>query len=233
MGLDDENTGGSVVSLSTQVEGTIAAEKAERISDLLESLSVIFEKIKDFYAVEGAERQQIAVEIDQMVSELIYAVDAGQFSLFTEEERSRLEALKDRKINEITDYIGNLVDLYSLIETREDVIGLMDIQKGDRFSLQRAFLVKFLAAIQRFTDDQSAESLIKIRALVKIYERMQIEESIEQEAVIMHCKRFTAFFNSNLMACLRRDESVRIAVLDEISNGADSLLASLKPVARA
>lgn len=203
------------------VEETVAAEKEKCISGLLESLRAIFDKLKDFYAAKEDAQQHIAREIDKMVSEL----DAGQF-----EEG---EALKNRKINEIGSYIKTLVELYSALGMRSDVIGLVDMRTSDRFSLKRDFIVKFLVAIEEFGATQTVDDLIRIKALVKAYERMEIVESIEQEAVIMHCQKFIDFFNSNLMACIRSDGAIQGAILDEICDGVESLLGSLKLVVKA
>ncbi len=217
------------------VEGTVAAEREKRITGILKTLQVIFDKLEDFYAAkdEGEDTQYISLEIDKIVSELIYSVEAGQFSLFSEEERGQVEALKNREINEISSYVKVLIELYSALGMRNDIIGLVDMQVTDRFSLKRDFLVKFLVIIEEFRMIPTVDNLIRIRALVKVYERMRIAESVEQEAVIMHCERFSRFFNLNIMACIRSKEDVQNDVLDEIYAGAESLLLSLKPVVKA
>ncbi|MFC1655480.1 hypothetical protein ACFL3C_01295 [Patescibacteria group bacterium] len=237
MGLPMDREAGSSFPLSTQVEGTVAAEQEKRILDILGSLSAIFAKVKEYYAVEAKEEEarQLAEEIDRMVSELITSFDAGQFSLLTEEERDSIDALRagNREINAIGTYVETLVDLYSSIGTRDDVIGLIDLQSNDRFALQRAFLVKFLAAIQEFKNDQTVDNLIRVMSLVKAYERMQIKESIEQNGAKRHCERFRGFFNGNVMTCLRANGAFQDDVLDKIYEGANSLLGTLKATIQA
>lgn len=218
---------GSSILISTQVEAAVAVDKQNRLESILGSLDAIFLKLSEFYA--SHQDAAKAREIDQMVSRLIYEIEAGQFSLFTDEERDDMDALTAREINEIGRYVSNLVDLYVSLSTRETDIGLVNLREANKFDLQRTFLARLLVAIDAFKSEPTSQNLIKIRALVKTYERLKVEDSIGHEGALRHCENFITFFNEELMACLSGEDVSQRRSLDRIQDGAQSLYRSLTP----